>query len=122
MSKNVLVVDDSAFYREILKRILNGGGFTVVGEAENGDDAVKKFSELQPDLVTMDLVMPGKGGVEAAQEIMRNNPKALVVMCSALGQDTMVMEALEAGAADFITKPSRPDEVLSVVNKVLRVG
>jgi two-component system chemotaxis response regulator CheY len=119
MSKRVLVVDDSVFMRDIIKDIFAAGGFTVVGEAGNGVEAVEKYKELKPDLVTMDLVMPYRNGIDATREILRGDNKALVVMCSALGQETMVMEAIEAGAVDFIVKPPRAEDVLAVVKKVL---
>ncbi|MDP1828913.1 MAG: response regulator [Archangium sp.] len=119
MSKRVLVVDDSVFMRDIIKDIFAAGGFSVVGEAGNGVEAVEKYKELKPDLVTMDLVMPYRNGIDATREILRGDSKALVVMCSALGQETMVMEAIEAGAVDFIVKPPRAEDVLAVVKKVL---
>lgn len=119
MSKRVLVVDDSVFMRDIIKDIFAVGGFSVVGEAGNGVEAVEKYKELKPDLVTMDLVMPYRNGIDATREILRGDSKALVVMCSALGQETMVMEAIEAGAVDFIVKPPRAEDVLAVVKKVL---
>jgi two-component system chemotaxis response regulator CheY len=119
MPKKVLVVDDSVFMRDIIKDIFAAGGFTVVGEAGNGVEAVEKFKELRPDIVTMDLVMPYRNGIDATREILRNDNRALVVMCSALGQETMVMEAIEAGAVDFIVKPPRAEDVLAVVKKVL---
>lgn len=119
MAKRVLVVDDSVFMRDIIKDIFAAGGFSVVGEASNGVEAVEKFKELKPDLVTMDLVMPYRNGIDATREILRGDDRALVVMCSALGQETMVMEAIEAGAVDFIVKPPRAEDVLAVVKKVL---
>jgi two-component system chemotaxis response regulator CheY len=119
MAKRVLVVDDSVFMRDIIKDIFAAGGFSVVGEAGNGVEAVEKYKELKPDLVTMDLVMPYRNGIDATREIIRGDAKALVVMCSALGQETMVMEAIEAGAVDFIVKPPRAEDVLAVVKKVL---
>ena len=119
MSKRVLVVDDSVFMRDIIKDIFAAGGFSVVGEAGNGVEAVEKYKELKPDLVTMDLVMPYRNGIDATREILSGDTKALVVMCSALGQETMVMEAIEAGAVDFIVKPPRAEDVLAVVKKVL---
>ena len=122
MSKRVLVVDDSVFMRDIIKDIFAAGGFAVVGEAGNGVEAVEKYKELKPDLVTMDLVMPYRNGIDATREIIRGDAKALVVMCSALGQETMVMEAIEAGAVDFIVKPPRAEDVLAVVKKVLGEG
>ncbi|MER2566280.1 MAG: response regulator [Myxococcaceae bacterium] len=118
-AKKVLVVDDSVFMRDIIKDIFAAGGFTVIGEAGNGVEAVEKYKELKPDLVTMDLVMPYRNGIDATREILRTDTKALVVMCSALGQETMVMEAIEAGAVDFIVKPPRAEDVLAVVKKVL---
>jgi two-component system chemotaxis response regulator CheY len=122
MTKRVLVVDDSVFMRDIIKDIFAAGGFSVVGEAGNGVEAVEKYKELKPDLVTMDLVMPYRNGIDATREILRNDAKALVVMCSALGQETMVMEAIEAGAVDFIVKPPRAEDMLAVVKKVLGEG
>lgn len=119
ISKRVLVVDDSVFMRDIIKDIFTAGGFSVVGEASNGVEAVEKYRELKPDLVTMDLVMPYRNGIDATREILRADAKALVVMVSALGQETMVMEAIEAGAADFIVKPPRAEDVMAVVKKVL---
>jgi len=95
------------------------GGLEVVGEASNGLEAVEKYKELKPDLTTMDIVMPFKSGIEATREIIKENDKAVVVMCSALGQESLVMEAIEAGASDFIVKPFRSDDVLAVVKKVL---
>ena len=119
MSKRVLIVDDAIFMRNIIKDIFSSGGFEVVGEAANGLEAVEKFRELKPDLTTMDLVMPFKNGIEATREIVKADPKAVVIMCSALGQEAMVMEAIEAGAVDFIVKPPRAEDVLAVVKKVL---
>src|SRR5947207_10560342 len=115
MAKRVLVVDDAIFMRNMIKDIFASGGFEVVGEAANGLEAVDKFKELKPDLVTMDIVMPFKSGIEATREIVAGQPEAIVVMCSALGQESLVMEAIEAGATDFIVKPFKEEEVLSVV-------
>lgn len=119
MGKRVLIVDDSPFMRDIIKDIFASGGFEIAGEAGNGVEAVDRYKELKPDLVTMDLVMPYRNGIDATREILRGDAKALVVMCSALGQETMVMEAIEAGAVDFIVKPPRAEDVLAVVKKVL---
>ena len=119
MAMRVLVVDDAIFMRNMIKDIFASGGFEVVGEAANGLEAVEKYKELKPDLTTMDLVMPFKNGIEATREILRVDPKAVVVMCSALGQEALVMEAIEAGAMDFIVKPPRAEDVLAVVKKVL---
>ncbi|MBX7116747.1 MAG: response regulator [Myxococcaceae bacterium] len=119
MAKRVLVVDDAIFMRNIIKDIFASGGFDVVGEASNGLEAIERYKELKPDLVTMDLVMPFKNGIEATREILKGDTKAVVVMCSALGQESMVMEAIEAGALDFIVKPPRAEDVLAVAKKVL---
>lgn len=119
MPKRVLVVDDAIFMRDIIKDIFASGGFEVVGEASNGVEAVEKYKELRPDITTMDLVMPFKNGIEATREILRVDSRAVVVMCSALGQEALVMEGIEAGAMDFIVKPPRAEDVLAVVKKVL---
>jgi two-component system chemotaxis response regulator CheY len=118
MAKRVLVVDDALFMRNMIKDIFASGGFEVVGEAANGQEAVEKYQELHPDLVTMDIVMPFKSGIEAVREILKADASAMVVMCSALGQESLVMEAIEAGALDFIVKPFRAEDVLAVVKKV----
>jgi two-component system chemotaxis response regulator CheY len=119
MPKKVLVVDDAIFMRNMIKDIFAAGGFEIVGEAANGLEAVEKFKELKPDITTMDIVMPFKSGIEATREIVKHEPRAVVVMCSALGQESLVMEAIEAGASDFIVKPFKSEDVLSVVRKVL---
>ncbi len=120
MSKTrVLVVDDAIFMRNMLKDIFSDEQFEIVGEAANGVEAVERFRELRPDLTTMDIVMPFKSGIEATKEILALDKNALVVMCSALGQESLVMEAIEAGAADFVVKPFKPDDVHRVVQKVL---
>lgn len=118
-SKKVLIVDDAVFMRNMIRDIFSGGGFEVIGEAANGLEAVSKYRELRPDLVTMDIMMPYKSGIEATREIVALDPNATVVMCSALGQEALVMEAIEAGATDFIVKPFKEEEVLAVVRKVL---
>ena len=119
MPKRVLIVDDAVFMRDMIKDIFSGGDFEIVGEAVHGVEAVDKYKELRPNLVTMDIVMPFKSGIEATKEILSFDDKATIIMCSALGQESLVMEAIEAGAADFIVKPFKADEVLTVVNKVL---
>lgn len=118
-AKRVLIVDDAVFMRNMIRDIFTGDGFEVVGEAANGLEAIDKFKELQPDLVTMDIVMPFKSGIEATREIVFADPDAIIVMCSALGQESLVMEAIEAGASDFIVKPFKEEEVLAIVRKVL---
>jgi two-component system, chemotaxis family, chemotaxis protein CheY len=119
MAKRVLIVDDASFMRSMLREIFVTAGYDVVGEATHGVEAVQRYQELQPDLTTMDIVMPYKNGVEATREIVRSNPKAVVVICSALGQEALVTEALEAGAADFVVKPFRGEDVLAMARKVL---
>jgi two-component system, chemotaxis family, chemotaxis protein CheY len=120
MAPTVLIVDDALFMRMMIKDILSKDGFEVVGEAENGAEAVKKYAELQPDLVTMDIVMPEMDGIEAVRNIMKINPDARVLMCSAMGQQPLVVEALEAGAKDFIIKPFQPAKVVEAVRKALQ--
>ncbi len=119
MSRSVLISDDAAFMREMLRDILTEGGFEIAAEAIDGNEAIELFQEHSPDLVMLDIVMPRKSGLEALREIMGMSPSACVVMCSALGQETLVMDALEAGARDFIVKPFKPDKVLEVVGKAL---
>jgi two-component system chemotaxis response regulator CheY len=105
----------------MIKDILtNSGKYDVVGEATSGDDAIQKFKSLLPDLVTMDIVMPGMDGIEATREILKFDPKARVVMCSALGQEPLVIESIAAGAKDFIVKPFSPDKVIQVMDHVAR--
>ena len=119
MAQRVLIADDAAFMREMLRDILTDGGYEVVGEASDGNEAVSAFAKHMPDLLTLDIVMPRKSGLEALREIAAAHPGACVVMCSALGQEALVMEALEAGARDFIVKPFKPDSVIATLNKVL---
>ena len=116
----VLVVDDAAFMRENLKRVLTGGGHEVAGEAVDGHDAVRKFHELGPDIVTMDITMPNMDGLEALKEIQKADPGSRVVMCSAMGQQSMVVEAIHNGARDFIVKPFQPERVLEAIEQGLR--
>lgn len=115
----ILVVDDSAFMRMMLKDIIGKSGHEVAGEGEDGSEAVKKYIELRPDLVAMDIVMPNVTGIEAVRQIKESDPNASIVMISALGQEAMVREALEAGAKDFIVKPFQKDKVIEAVNKAL---
>lgn|SRR5690554_2668054 len=119
MANTVLIVDDAAFMRMMIKDILSKNGFDVVGEAENGQVAVEKYAELTPDLVTMDITMPEKDGIQALKEIKAQNPNATVIMCSAMGQQAMVIDAIQAGAKDFIVKPFQADRVLEAINKAL---
>lgn len=119
MAIRVLVVDDAAFMRMMVKDILSKNGYDVVGEAENGMKAVEKFNELRPDLVTMDITMPEMDGISAVKAIKKIDPKAKIVMCSAMGQQAMVIEAIQAGARDFIVKPFQADRVLEAVRKAV---
>ena len=118
MSIKVLVVDDAVFMRNMIKDIFSTEEFEVVGEAANGVEAVEKYQELQPDVVSMDIVMPLKSGIEAVKDIMAVDGSAKIVMCSALGQDSLIMEAIEAGAKDFIVKPFKAEKVVEVVKRV----
>ncbi len=119
MSKRVLVVDDSIVMRNMIKDIFVAGGYEVVGEAQNGIEAIERYQQLQPDLTTMDIVMPFKSGIEATREIVKSDASAVILMCSALGQESLVMEAIEAGAIDFVVKPFRSDDVLAVAQRIL---
>ncbi|MBO5552156.1 MAG: response regulator [Lachnospiraceae bacterium] len=119
MGKKILITDDAAFMRMMVKDILTKAGYEVVGEAENGKIAVSKYSELKPDLVTMDITMPEMDGIEALKTIRSADPNARVIMCSAMGQQAMVIEAIQNGAKDFIVKPFQADKVLISVGKVL---
>ena len=116
---NILIVDDAAFMRMMVKDILTKNGHQVIGEATDGSDAVKKYSELKPDLVTMDITMPEMDGIEALKKIKEIEPTARIVMCSAMGQQAMVMEAIKAGAKDFIVKPFQADRVIEAINKAV---
>ncbi|GHU40985.1 response regulator [Clostridia bacterium] len=117
MAKNILICDDAAFMRMMIKDILTKNGYTVAGEAENGAKAVEKYGELSPDLVLMDITMPEMDGIEALKKIRANDPKATIIMCSAMGQQAMVIEAIQSGAKDFIVKPFQADRVLEAVKK-----
>ena len=118
---SVLVVDDALFMRSMIRDILtNTGRFEVIGEAANGREAVEKYEQLKPGLVTMDIVMPELDGIEATREILRKDPHATVIMCSALGQEALVIESIAAGARDFIVKPFSPEKVIRVVDSLTR--
>lgn len=119
MSKRILIVDDAAFMRMMIKDVLTKNGFEVVGEAENGLKAIEKYKELTPNLVIMDITMPEVDGIQAVKEIKKSDPSAKIVMCSAMGQQAMVIEAIQAGARDFIVKPFQADRVIEAVRKVL---
>ncbi len=119
MAQKILVVDDAAFMRMMIKDILTKNGYEVVGEAENGVIAVSKYKELTPDLVLMDITMPEMDGIEAVKAIKAHDGNAKVVMCSAMGQQAMVIEAIQSGAKDFIVKPFQADRILEAIKKVL---
>ncbi len=119
MAPKVLITDDAAFMRMMIKEILTKNGFEVVGEASDGAQAVELYKELSPDLVTMDITMPEMDGITALKEIKKIDPNARVVMCSAMGQQAMVIDAIQAGAKDFIVKPFQADRVLEAINKSL---
>ncbi len=115
----VVVVDDAMFMRKMVKDALTKGGHEVVGEASNGAEAVDRFRELSPELLTLDITMPEKDGLAALKEIIALDPAARIVMCSALGQESKVLEAIKAGAKDFVVKPFKPERVLDAVAKAL---
>lgn len=119
MPSRVLIADDAMFMRIMLKDILVKYGFEVVGEAENGAQAVAKYKEIKPDLVTMDIVMPEMDGITAVKNILAIDPSAKIVMCTAMGQQTLVIEAMGAGAKDFITKPFSPTKVVETLRKFI---
>ena len=119
MAKNILICDDAAFMRMMIKDILTKNGYNVIGEAENGAKGVEKYNELKPDLVLMDITMPEMDGIAALKAIKAADASATVIMCSAMGQQAMVIEAITAGAKDFIVKPFQADRVLEAVKKVL---
>jgi len=119
MKARVLIADDASFMRQMIREIIEPEGYEVVGEATNGMEAVALYLELQPDLVTMDIVMPKRSGIEAVRGILAEDPRGQVVMCSALGQETLVMEALQAGAKNFIVKPFKPDAVISTLDRLV---
>ena len=118
MAKNILICYDAAFMRMMIKDILSKNGYTVAGEAENGVKAVEKYNELKPDLVLMDITMPEMDGIQALKNIKAADGSAKVIMCSAMGQQAMVIESIQAGAKDFIVKPFQAERVLEAVKKV----
>ena len=119
MAKNILICDDAAFMRMMIKDILTKNGYNVVGEAENGAKGVEKYNELKPDLVLMDITMPEMDGIAALKAIKASDAGASVIMCSAMGQQAMVIESIQSGAKDFIVKPFQADRVIEAVKKVV---
>jgi len=119
MAKNILICDDAAFMRMMIKDILTKNGYNIAGEAENGKMAVEKYAETKPDLVMMDITMPEMDGIQALKKIKEEDPSATIIMCSAMGQQAMVIESIQAGAKDFIVKPFKPDRVLKTVTTIV---
>jgi two-component system chemotaxis response regulator CheY len=119
MDKKILIVDDAAFMRMMVKDALHKSGFTNTIEAADGQIACDTYNKEKPDLVIMDITMPNKTGIEALEEIKKGDPNAKVVMCSAMGQEAMVIQAISLGALDFIVKPFKPDRIIQTVTKVL---
>lgn len=119
MSKKILLVDDAAFMRMTIKNCLSKAGYDTLLEAADGQEAVNVYAAEKPDLVIMDITMPNKDGIQALQEIKASDPEAKIVMCSAMGQESMVVDAIRFGAMDFIVKPFKPDRILQTVQKIL---
>ena len=119
MAKRILITDDALFMRVTLKNILTRNGYEVVGEATNGLESVRLYDKLKPDLVTMDITMPHMDGICALKEIRAQDPEAVIVMCTSMGQKSMVVEAIQAGARDFIVKPFEPERVLEAIGKLI---
>lgn len=116
MEKKILIVDDAMFMRKSIRKILSEGGYANVEEARDGDEAIAMYGEYSPDLVLLDITMPGRSGLEVLEEILRQDEDAAVVMCSAMGQDTVIQKAIVMGARDFIVKPFKKDEFLRIVD------
>lgn len=119
MVKKVLIVDDAIFMRDMIKDILTKGGYDIVGEAENGKDAIVRYKELKPDLVTMDIVMREKSGIDAVKEITKVDKDARIIVISAMGQQSMIVDAIQAGAKGFVVKPFKAEVLLEEVKRVL---
>jgi len=120
LGRNILIVDDAAFMRMMIKDIASKNGFNVVGEAQNGKEAVEMYLKCKPDIVTMDITMPEKDGISAVKDIMSIDSSARIIMCSAMGQQSLVMEAIKAGARDFLVKPFKAERVVEAIEKALR--
>ncbi|MCE5300729.1 MAG: response regulator [Spirochaetia bacterium] len=119
MGKRIVLADDAAFMRMMLKNILVAGGYEVVGEAGNGREAIEKYRELKPDMLISDMVMPEMGGIDVIRNVMAEFPTANIVICSAIGQQALVIEAIQAGAKDYIVKPFEQSNVIETVSKIL---
>jgi len=122
MSARVLIVDDLAFIKLIIRDTLEKTGFEVAGEASNGIEAVEMYKRLKPDIVLMDITMPRMDGIQALQEIMKFDPNAKVIMCSALGQQKLIIQSIQLGAKDFIVKPFKPERIIGAIKKALNMG
>lgn len=120
MGARVLVVDDAIFMRKMIAEILEKEGYQICGEADDGAAAVEKYNELNPDLVTMDIIMPNMNGIEAVKKIKETDPDARILMVSAMGQQALVVEAIQAGASDYVVKPFQPSRVVEAVQRVLK--
>ena len=119
MGKKILVVDDALFMRRVIRKNLEGSGYQDIEEACSGEEALELFSREKPDLVLLDITMPGMSGLEVLEEIRKKDPAAKVIMCSAMGQDSMVIDAIKSGAKDFIVKPFKPDRIIKTVSSIL---
>ena len=115
--QRIMIVDDSMFMRSTIKRIIESAGHIVCGEAASGTEAIEKYESLKPDITTLDITMPVMDGIEAAKRILTAHPEAKIIMCSAMGQQAMMIEAIQAGAKDFIVKPFEPQRVLDAIAK-----
>lgn len=119
MAKKILIVDDAAFMRMTIRNILIKSGYEVIAEAETGEEALNKYKQLKPDLVTMDMVMVGAGGIEAVKNLVAYDSQAKVLMISAMGQQALIVDAIQAGAKGFVIKPFKPEEVISEVKRII---
>ena len=119
MAKKILIVDDAAFMRMTLRDIFTKSGYEIAGEAETGEEALSKYDQLRPDLVTMDIVMLGEGGITAVKALMAKHPNAKILMVSAMGQQALIVEAIQAGAKGFVIKPFKPDTVVQEVQRII---
>jgi two-component system chemotaxis response regulator CheY len=119
MAKKILIADDASFMRLMLRNILEGAGYQVVGEAGNGREAIEKYKELKPDMLISDMVMPEMGGIDVLKEVLKEFPDASILICSAIGQQALVIEAIQAGAKDYIVKPFEQSNVLETVGKII---
>ncbi len=120
MCYKVLVCDDALFMRAMIRQTLEGAGYEVVGEAEDGRQAIDKYQECEPDLVTMDIVMPGLSGIDTVRAIVQMDPNARILVCSAMGQDALAVQAMEAGAKEYVVKPFRSSHILEAAERALR--